>query len=180
MDQFYILFSLLLLVSTFMTISSYNPIHSIFWLVIVFILSAILIISLNYEFLGLILIIIYVGAIAILFLFVIMMLDILQLSKIDSFSNILPVLFFFITQALLYWNNVSQSINFVESWNFTRDNHLFTINSIIYTNFSLWFIIVSLLLLVGMVGAIILVLPEKLISQRQNLTIQHQRNNSWI
>lgn len=179
MDQFYVFFSLLLLVSAFMTISSYNPIHSIFWLVIVFILSAILIMSLNYEFIGLILIIIYVGAIAILFLFVIMMLDILQLSRVDSFSNILPVLFFFIIQGLFYWNNTNQSISFIESWNFVKDNHLFIINNIIYTNFGLWFIIISLVLLVGMVGAIILVLPEKLISQRQSLTMQHQRNNSW-
>lgn len=180
MDQFYVFFSLLLLASTFMTITSYNPIHSIFWLVIVFITSAMLIMSINYEFIGLILIIIYVGAIAILFLFVIMMLDIFQLSKLNNFGNILPISFFFIVQALFYWNNINQFTCFTEHWNFMKENHLFVINNIIYTNFGLWFIIVSLVLLVGMIGAIVLVLPEKLISHKQNLTIQHQRNNSWI
>ena len=64
-----------MLFSAFTTIQSYNSVHSVFWLVLVFIQSAILSTMLAYVYLGLIIVIVYIGAIAILFLFVIMMLD---------------------------------------------------------------------------------------------------------
>lgn len=113
MDQFYSIFSLLLIFSVLMTISSYNPIHSVFWLVLVFLQSSILLVSLSYEFLGLMLVIIYVGAIAILFLFVIMMLDIFQISTVVNFNNILPISFLLISQVLFMSSNFSSSIKFI-------------------------------------------------------------------
>lgn len=181
MDQFYFLFSLLLLVSTFMTISSYNPIHSVFWLVIVFLQSSILIMSLNYEFLGLMLIIIYVGAIAILFLFVIMMLDIFQLSKIIDFSNILPILFLTLLQVLMIFliDTTDLKLGYIRDWFFKQESQIILLSNILYNNFALLFLIISILLLIAMVGAIILTLEINIITKRQNLSIQHQRNNSW-
>ena len=73
--------------------------------------------SLNYEFLGLMIIIIYVGAIAILFLFVIMMLDIFQLSKIIDFNNILPVLFLSALQISLIFvtNDINAKTGFIKN-----------------------------------------------------------------
>ena len=76
-----------------MAIISSNPIHSVFWLVIVFLYSAGFLIAISFEFLALMIVIVYVGAIAILFLFVIMMLDIVQLRKITPINNIIPILF---------------------------------------------------------------------------------------
>ena len=76
-----------------MTITSTNPVHSIFWLVLVFLHSSGFLISLTFDFIGLMVIIIYVGAITILFLFVIMMLDVIQLKKITSIFNITPIMF---------------------------------------------------------------------------------------
>lgn len=181
MDQFYFLFSLLLLVSTFMTISSYNPIHSVFWLVIVFLQSSILMMSLSYEFLGLMLIIIYVGAIAILFLFVIMMLDIFQLSKIVDFSNILPILFLSLLQISMVFliNTASLKLGYVKDWFFKQESQIVLLSNVLYNNFALLFLIISILLLIAMVGAMVLTLEIGIITRKQSLSIQHQRNNSW-
>ena len=85
-------FSILILFSAFTTILSCNSVHSVFWLVLVFIQSAILFMLLAYEYLGLIIVIVYIGAIAILFLFVIMMLDIFQLKTIIQFNNMIPMI----------------------------------------------------------------------------------------
>lgn len=181
MDQFYFLFSLLLLVSTFMTISSYNPIHSVFWLVIVFLQSSILMMSLGYEFLGLMLIIIYVGAIAILFLFVIMMLDIFQLSKIIDFSNILPILFLSLLQISMVFliDTASLKLEYVKDWFFKQESQIVLLSNLLYNNFALLFLIISILLLIAMVGAIVLTLEISIITRKQSLSTQHQRNNSW-
>lgn len=164
-----------------MTISSYNPIHSVFWLVIVFLQSSIFLISLSYEFLGFMLIIIYVGAIAILFLFVIMMLDIFQLSKISNFNNIVPIALLLMFQ-LLFYNQINENdleINHVIDWFVLKSSHVDMISETLYNDFGIVFIIISILLLVAMVGAIILTLETNEITKKQILVSQHQRNNSW-
>lgn len=115
MEQLYILLSFISLIGSIMVITSLNPIHSVFWLVLVFLNTSALLILLGFNFIPLMLIVVYVGAIAILFLFVIMMLDILQLRRIESISNVIPlVLCIFInvlTQLLLYFKNYNLFIN---------------------------------------------------------------------
>lgn len=164
-----------------MTISSYNPIHSVFWLVLVFLQSSIFLISLSYEFLGLMLIIIYVGAIAILFLFVIMMLDIYQISRIVNFNNILPVIILLILQILLvnHSNYFEYKLISSNNWFFNKESHISLISKTIYNDLGFVFIVISVLLLVAMIGAIILTLETNEITKKQGLSIQHQRNNSW-
>ena len=92
MYQTYLFFSILILFSAFTSILSYNPIHSVFWLVLLFIQSAVPSIMLAYEYLGFVIVIIYIGAIAILFLFVIMMLDVFQLKVVTQFNNMIPII----------------------------------------------------------------------------------------
>lgn len=164
-----------------MTISSYNPIHSVFWLVLVFLQSSIFLISLSYEFLGLMLIIIYVGAIAILFLFVIMMLDIYQISRIINFNNILPVIVLLVLQILLinHSNHFEFTLISSNNWFFSKESHISLISKTIYNDLGFVFIVISILLLVAMIGAIILTLETNEITKKQGLSIQHQRNNSW-
>lgn len=164
-----------------MTISSYNPIHSVFWLVIVFLQSSIFLISLSYEFLGFMLIIIYVGAIAILFLFVIMMLDIFQLTKISNFNNIIPIVILFLFQ-LIFLDKVNDNnleVTHIKDWFISKSSHIDIISETLYNDFGVIFIIISILLLVAMVGAIVLTLEVNEITKKQLLTNQHQRNNSW-
>lgn len=181
MEQLYIFLSFITLAGAIMVISSLNPIHSVFWLVLVFLNSSILLILLGFNFIPLMLIIVYVGAIAILFLFVIMMLDILQLRRVESISNIIPIVVCvfvnILTYVLLYFKGFNMYINFSNSslWNLNSESQINFIAKSLYSFYGYPFIIISLLLLVAMVGAIILVLDLGLITRRQVLIDQHQR-----
>ena len=187
MEQLFIFLSSFVILSAIITITSINPIHSVFWLVLVFINSAGLLITLNFDFIALMLIIIYVGAITILFLFVIMMLDIIQLKKINSINHIIPIIiilgFNLITQSL--WIISENNLNFLsyinhKEWEFEIINHISLLGLILYTEYYYPFIILSILLLVAMIGAIVLTLESSIITKKQNLSDQHKRNNSWI
>ena len=181
MEQLYIFLSFITLIGAVMVISSLNPIHSVFWLVLVFLNSSILLILLGFNFIPLMLIIVYVGTIAILFLFVIMMLDILQLRRVESISNIIPIVVCvfvnILTYVLLYFRDFNMFINFSNSslWNLNSESQVNFIAKSLYSFYGYPFIIISLLLLVAMVGAIILVLDLGIITRRQILTDQHQR-----
>lgn len=169
-----------------MTITSSNPIHSVFWLVVVFLYSAGFLISLSFEFLALMVIVIYVGAIAILFLFVIMMLDIVQLRKINPIGNIVPILFLVGVNILIesWWlfsyDNINLNRIFFQDWDVEIINHISNLGLNFYSEYAYPLLIISLLLLVAMVGAIVLTLELGLITRKQGLSDQHHRNNSWV
>ena len=169
-----------------MAVTSSNPIHSVFWLVLVFIYSSGFLISLGFEFLALMIIIIYVGAIAILFLFVIMMLDVAQLRKISSINNIIPIIFIIFTNILLesWWLLKKETsflvVNKYYNWDLNILNHINNLGLNLYSEYAYPLLILSLLLLVAMVGAIVLTLELGIITRKQSLETQHHRNNSWI
>lgn len=181
MEQLYILLSFISLIGAIMVITSLNPIHSVFWLVLLFLNTSALLILLGFNFIPLMLIIVYVGAIAILFLFVIMMLDILQLKRVESISNIIPIILCvfinILTQLILYFKdyNIILNLNDLSIWYLNSDSQVSFISKILYTFYGYPFIIISLLLLVAMVGAIILVLDLGVLSRKQILVDQHQR-----
>ena len=181
MEQLYILLSFISLIGAVMVITSLNPIHSVFWLVLLFLNTSALLILLGFNFIPLMLIIVYVGAIAILFLFVIMMLDILQLKKVESISNIIPIILCvfinILTQLILYFKdyNIILNLNDLSIWYLNSDSQVSFISKILYSFYGYPFIIISLLLLVAMVGAIILVLDLGILSRKQTLVDQHQR-----
>ena len=181
MEKFYTLFCLLILFSTVMTITSLNPIHSIFWLVVTFIQSSFILLSLEFDFIGIILIIIYVGAIAILFLFVIMMLDVLQIFSNFKIFHLFPILIIVSTVMFLDFNILfftSKSAS-VFTWRFDYFSQLELLGKIFYSDYLLPLILISILLLIAMIAAIILTLDISSITKRQSLINQHQRNNSW-
>jgi len=181
MNEIFGLFTVLILLSVFMTITSINPIHSIFWLVFTFLLSSTLLILLKLDFLPLIMIIIYVGAIAILFLFVIMMLDVVDIKNLsnNNISIILVLLTIFtVSQIILLCKFKINNTNTLENWTFENLDQILLIGSIIYTNLFFILILISILLLIAMVGVIMLTL-ETTLSKHQNLIEQHYRNNSW-
>lgn len=187
MEQLLIIFSFIIILCSMITILSFNPIHSIIWLVLTFISSSLLIISLGYDFIGLIVIIVYVGAIAILFLFVIMMLDILQLKKITPTNHLFLLIFFLgvISIVQLWFLSIESKENFnpnylLNEWKFDFNQHLFSFSVLLYNKFYNIIIIISLILLIGMVGVILLSLDWSILTKRQNLSKQHHRNNSWV
>jgi NADH:ubiquinone oxidoreductase subunit 6 (subunit J) len=128
------------------------------------------------------LIIIYVGAIAILFLFVIMMLDILQLSKITRIYHIFPLLGLTLMQ--LFFSNIN-FLGYVSNpqsilvWDFDYKSQIHILGATLYSDYAVPFIIISILLLIAMIGVIVLTLESNLTTKRQYLIDQHQRNNSW-
>jgi len=164
-----------------MVITSLNPIHSVFWLVLVFLNTSGLLLLIGFNFIPLMLIIVYVGAIAILFLFVIMMLDILQLRRVETISNIIPIVLCVFTNLLthvfLYFKDSDFLVHVTNRSGIylDHDSQINSIAKVLYSLYAYPFIIISLLLLVAMVGAIVLVLDLGIITRRQLLTDQHQR-----
>lgn len=181
MNELFFIYSILVTLSTLMTINSLNPIYAIFWLVLLFIFSSWLLILLDLEFFPLIIIIIYVGAMTILFLFVIMMLNIIELKKIESVNNSIPLIIIFIClfliKLLFIEENNFDLLNYSKDWfiNFNWKSQIQVISCLIYMDYYLPIFYISILLLIAMIGAIILSLEKSKKSKTQILSIQHSR-----
>lgn len=177
-DQLYFLVFFNLIILTFITISCYNPIHSVFWLIMLFISGSIFVIFMGLHFIGIMIIIIYVGAIAILFLFVIMMLDIFQLRNFSTLSNLIPITSFFIFQLIaldfIVLPNFNQYRNV--NWSVDIENHLDLISKLLYDDYGDLLILISFLLLIAMVGAIVLTLEATKNTRKQVHSLQNSRN----
>jgi NADH-quinone oxidoreductase subunit J len=155
-----------------MVIMVQNSVYSILFLVLSFVSSASLLCLLEYEFMTLIFILIYVGAIAVLFLFVVMMLDIKTANLAKDSIKYLPfasfVAFIFVTEILLVISNNFKSnpylgsflsnnyINWLDKTDFFTE--LESLGQIIYTSYILQFLIAGLILLLAVVGAVVLTL----------------------
>jgi NADH-quinone oxidoreductase subunit J len=167
--------SMLLLISSFFVISSKNPIHSVLYLILVFVNSALLLFLIEIEFLPLMLILVYVGAITILFLFVVMMLDVkISNENTNSFLSFLFMLLL-ISTFLGLISSYDSSISIIKKTSFlvdfyesplyidwlsfiNRKSDLEVLGNILYTYYFLYFLIAGIILLVALVGAIVLTL----------------------
>ena len=170
--------SILIITSSLLVITSKNPIHSVLFLILVFFNTSILFLFSNAEFLAMVVLIVYIGAVAVLFLFVIMMLDI-NISKLrQTFLNYLPIgllVGFIILLELIYI--VSQSkLNFTETISTNNNNisnqmldNTKAIGNILYTDYFLLFQISGIILLVAMIGAIFLTIRKREGAKKQNI-----------
>jgi len=170
--------SILIITSSLLVITSKNPIHSVLFLILVFFNTSILFLFSNAEFLAMVVLIVYIGAVAVLFLFVIMMLDI-NISKLrQTFLNYLPIgllVGFIILLELIYV--VSQSkLNFTQTISTNNNNisnqmldNTKTIGNILYTDYFLLFQISGIILLVAMIGAIFLTIRKREGAKKQNI-----------
>lgn len=163
---FYYLFLFFLFFSALMVVNSRNPVHSVFFLVLVFLIGSFFIFSLRSEFLGMVFIIVYIGAIAVLFLFVVMMLNIKVLELRANYISYLPfgflillfILFefFFIDYAPLSFENSSlYYINWLDFSNIESTN-VTILGYFLYTYYLFSFLVVSLILFLATIGAILL------------------------
>ena len=169
--------SILIITSSLLVIISRNPIHSVLFLILVFFNTSILFLFSNAEFLAMVVLIVYIGAVAVLFLFVIMMLDINITKLRQTFLSYLPIgLFvgFIILLELIYV--VSQSkLNFAQtiSINNNISNQMLDnteiIGNILYTDYFLLFQISGIILLVAMIGAIFLTIRKREGAKKQNI-----------
>jgi len=180
---FYI-FSSIAIVSGIMVISSRNPMHSVLFLVLVFCNAAGLLILLEVEFLAMLFLVVYVGAIAVLFLFVVMMLNIRVTELNESILRYIPIgglillifLFeilsvingdlvpFFSSKLFLFESDnliLNQDLNIV-FWTNQIDptSNVEALGMVLYTYYVYAFIVASLILLVAMIGAILLTMRK--------------------
>ena len=177
---FYI-FSLVAVLSALMVISARNPVHSVLFLILSFVNAAGLFVLLGAEFLAMILVVVYVGAVAVLFLFVVMMLDINFVKLREGFLQYLPFgallgIVLIIELGILFLtksfseNSLSK---FVESPIMNEVENTKLIGQVLYTNYFYLFQISGLILLVAMVGSITLTLRDRGQVKRQDISQQN-------
>ena len=174
---FFFFFSLLSIVFSFFVIISKNPVHSILSLILVFFNAASLLIIIGAEFLAMLFIIVYVGAVAVLFLFVIMMLNVKVTNLTSSIYRYLPIslifgsIFFFQFFMLFYFDLVSVDTsylylienNFLNEWSVSLVpvSNIVVLGQLLYTYYCYLFILSGVILLVSMLGAISLTLHRR-------------------
>lgn len=172
MSFYFLLFSPLIIISSLLIIISKNSITSVLYLICVYILSALTLLLLGAEFLSVLIVIIYIGAISILFLFVIMMLNLRIVEVYNSLVSYFPIgcflgiffflEFFFMIKNDLHFLSLTYLLNnFLElgliSYNLIWSySNLYILGDILYNSYSYLLIIAGLVLLLAMVGSMVL------------------------
>ncbi len=179
---FFYLFAGILVASAFMVIASKNPVHSVLYLILAFVNAAALFVMMGAEFLAMILIVVYVGAVAVLFLFVVMMLDVDFAELKQGTLQYLPIGMLiggiFLTELLLVvgaWvigPGISQAITAPIPANVANTE---AIGLVLYTRYVYFFQVAGMILLVAMIGAIVLTLHHKARVKRQDIATQVAR-----
>ncbi|ASX28028.1 NADH:ubiquinone oxidoreductase subunit J [Rickettsia sp. MEAM1 (Bemisia tabaci)] len=189
MPIFFYLFTTLIIISSLCVVLSKNSVYSVLWLIFAFINGSGLMILLGAEFLAMMLIVIYVGAVAVLFLFVIMMLDmhfnkaIMQLKEKPILSIFVSLIMFadLVVIILLGTKNIhfSSDLSFVIASDVSNTK---AIGKILYTDFMIPFQIAGLILFVAMIGCITLTLRKRDGVKRQNIAKQlsHNKENAIL
>jgi len=180
---FFYLFSVVACAAAVMVISSRNPVHSVLFLILTFFNAAGLFILAGAEFLALILVVVYVGAVAVLFLFVVMMLDVDftelrrgALSYLPIGGAIGMILLVELVLVLGTWNFASDAGKIAEPITQGGVTNTEALGQILYTKYIFYFQTAGLVLLVAMIGAIVLTLRHKKGVKRQNVADQVARN----
>jgi NADH-quinone oxidoreductase subunit J len=179
---FFYLFSAICIASALMVIASRNPVHSVLYLILAFVNAAGLFLLLGAEFLAMILVVVYVGAVAVLFLFVVMMLDVDFAELREGFLQYLPV------GALIGIVLLAEILLVVGAFAIgggtprvvaaptpTDISNTEAIGLVLYTKYIYYFQAAGLVLLVAMIGAIVLTLRHKEGVKRQNISDQVAR-----
>ena len=177
------LFSLSAIAGGLMTVISRNPVHSVLWLVLAFLSSAGLFVLLGAEFLAMLLIIVYVGAVAVLFLFVVMMLEVDFSTLKAEMAGYFPValligvvLLMQLGMALGVWSYAETALGAREVIADSEHHNTKALGLILYDRYFLLFQLSGLILLVAMIGAIVLTLRHRKNVKRQNILSQIYRD----
>lgn len=164
-----ILFVLIAVLLGVLIIISKNPIHSLLFLIGLFFCVSIYLITLGINFIGLSYLLVYVGAVSILFLFILMLINI-RISELysPSYNNIalaFTILFIFVSfkdkflPKEIYNFFIATANNWMSS--LIEHSQISSIGNIMYSTYSLWFLVTSLILLLAMVGAIVITIKPK-------------------
>ncbi|QIB35660.1 NADH-quinone oxidoreductase subunit J [Ancylobacter pratisalsi] len=181
---FFYVFAGVAVASAFMVIASRNPVHSVLFLILTFVNAAGLFILIGAEFLAMMLVVVYVGAVAVLFLFVVMMLDVDFVELRQGFLQYLPV------GALVGLVFLAELVLVFGSWTFGEGvtgavlpaasdvSNTVQIGRVLYTDYVYFFQTAGLVLLVAMIGAIVLTLRHRTNVKRQSIPVQNARTKA--
>ena len=186
---FFYTFSLIAIISAIMVTASKNTVHSVFFLILDFISISCLFIMIGAEFLGMIMLIVYVGAVAVLFLFVVMMLNVAQ-QKNQWFSStesskhipvgiiISVIIFFELIVVISGWKfkpDLDMKISLTNNQAITNTH---SIGSVLYTDYIHVFQLSGMILLVAMIGAIVLTFRKRSGVKKQSYFSQISRESA--
>jgi NADH-quinone oxidoreductase subunit J len=182
---FFYLFAGICVASAVMVISSRNPVHSVLFLILAFVNASGLFMLMGAEFLAMILVVVYVGAVAVLFLFVIMMLDVDFTELREGFLDYLPVGLLigaiFLAELLLVGGSWIINPEMAKSVAAPITPHVSNVEAIglvLYTRYVNYFQLAGAILLVAMIGAIVLTLRHKVSVRRQSIPVQNARSKA--
>ncbi len=178
---FFYLFSAVMLASAFMVIAARNPVHSVLFLILAFVSASGLFILMGAEFLAMILVVVYVGAVAVLFLFVVMMLDVDFAELKKGMLQYMPL------AAIIGIVVAIELVLVVGGWTARPGaaakpadtvSNTMALGRVLYTQYAYFFQAAGLILLTAMIGAIVLTLHHKPGVKRQNIADQNARDRN--
>jgi len=173
-------------VSGLLVVTARNPVHSVLWLILSFFSAAGLFVLLGAEFLAMLLVVVYVGAVAVLFLFVVMMLDVDFVRLREGYARYLPLAG--IVAGVLLAEMIMVSITVVQGGAAKAAiapvvagadaTNIETIGRVLYTDYVYFFQAAGIVLLIAMIGAIVLTLRHRPGVRRQDLASQANRERA--
>ena len=176
----FFLFSAFLVTTCIFVIFSKNPVNSVLFLVLAFLNSTFLFILIGAEFVGIILAIVYIGAVAILFLFVVMMLDIQKITLMLNIKKYVPiaVVFASIILAEIIYLTVYKTNKVNPDIIIKYENNTEQIGDVLYTKYFIDFQLSGIVLLLAMIGAIVLTHVYRPSIKRQNIDKQNTTSST--
>jgi NADH-quinone oxidoreductase subunit J len=182
---FFYLFAAVCIASAVMVIAAKNPVHSVLFLILAFVNAAGLFVLMGAEFLAMILIVVYVGAVAVLFLFVVMMLDVDFTELRQGVLNYLPVgstvgiiLLIELVFGVVSWVISPDVTKTITAPIATDISNTQALGLVLYTRYVYYFEAAGVILLVAMIGAIVMTLQHRPGVKRQNVSDQMARRRS--
>ncbi len=177
------LFAISVIAGGLFTVVSRNPVHSVLWLILSFLSAAGLFVLLGAEFVAMLLIIVYVGAVAVLFLFVVMMLDIdfaelkAEMAKYMPLALLIAwIILMQLVMAFGAWESNAAVESMLAQVTPTDRHNTEALGMILYDQYFLLFQLSGLILLVAMIGAIVLTLRHRTDVKRQDVITQMMRD----
>ncbi len=180
---FFYLFATIMIASACVVIFARNPVHSVLFLILAFCNGAGLFLLAGAEFLAMLLIVVYVGAVAVLFLFVVMMLDVDFAELKQGFAKYLPisaavgvVVLAELGMVAIGWKPAEGARSLLETPIASNVSNTAALGQVLYTKYVIFFQASALVLLTAMIGAIVLTLHHKPNVKRQKIEEQNARN----
>ncbi len=184
-DLAFYAFAIAVVAAGFLVVVARNPVHSVLWLILAFLSAAGLFVLLGAEFVAMLLIIVYVGAVAVLFLFVVMMLDVdfaelkAELARYVPLAGLIGVIL--LMQLVLVFgawqfSPEAEGLRRAVSPDLAEMHNTEALGMIMYDQYFLLFQLAGLILLVAMIGAIVLTLRHRVDIKRQNVLAQMYRD----